>query len=487
MTSFLLQGGLIATFNSENKPQSFVADILINGPDIVKIEQNIPAGPDVQVIDCSGKWVTPGFIDTHRHVWMSILKGLQDDWLLSEYLVKNSWHIQTDVTSAELRIGQLSGFLEALNSGVTTILDHFHAANTPEHAEAALEATIESRARVVFAPSRQSPPTQVLPHMAFGHEPGATQWQTKKLQEWAAKDGGKLTRDGRVLLGLAYDSVGFDFLPITVHQDFIKFARSLPVHIITAHVVKGPTILKWKDAGILGPDVVFSHCNELWGHTDPGDKMWAAMKESGAGVASTPEDELGMAHGNPVAFKAVERGVKCGLGADCLSINGGDIFTQMRFALQFDRGRRHEEVEKVGSAPPLHNKFKSADAFRLATLGGAETLNLSHLIGTIEVGKKADIVIFNASESVNLSAIEDPLIGVTFHATDADVETVFVNGEIVKRNGKLLPTRANQEWKDVAKLLREKSRELRSRWPENLLEEKWQEYYNAKGGHLFRK
>ena len=60
---------------------------------------------------------------------------------------------------------------------------------------------------------------------------------------------------------------------------------------------------------------MLSHCTELADHTAPDDEMWAAMKESGAAVASTPLDEMGMAHGNPVAFEAVERGVKCGLGA----------------------------------------------------------------------------------------------------------------------------------------------------------------------------
>lgn len=64
----------------------------------------------------------------------------------------------------------------------------------------------------------------------------------------------------------------------------------------------------------MGPDIVLSHCNELYHHTEPDDEMWAIMKEYNCGIASTPVDELGMAHGNPTAFEAVERGVKCGLG-----------------------------------------------------------------------------------------------------------------------------------------------------------------------------
>lgn len=76
----------------------------------------------------------------------------------------------------------------------------------------------------------------------------------------------------------------------------------------------------YRDGGLLGPDVVFSHCNELYDHTAPDDEMWAAMKEHNCAIASTPEDELGMAHGNPPAFEAVERGIKCGLGVVCPSL-----------------------------------------------------------------------------------------------------------------------------------------------------------------------
>lgn len=74
----------------------------------------------------------------------------------------------------------------------------------------------------------------------------------------------------------------------------------------------------YRDGGLLGPDVVFSHCSELDNHVAPDDEMWAVMKEHNCAIASTPEDELGMAHGNPIAFEAVERGVKCGLGVVCL-------------------------------------------------------------------------------------------------------------------------------------------------------------------------
>lgn len=102
-----------------------------------------------------------------------------------------------------MRIGQLAGCLEALHQGVTTLLDHFHASNSAEHAEAALEATIQSGARVIWAPARQSVPTELLPKMRFDQEPETAKWQIEKLKEWGSRNGGVLSKNGRVLLGLS--------------------------------------------------------------------------------------------------------------------------------------------------------------------------------------------------------------------------------------------------------------------------------------------
>ena len=101
-----------------------------------------------------------------------------------------------------MEIGTLAGYLEALHSGVTTVLDHFNVAHTPAHADAALRATLASGARAIWAPARQSPPTRVFPSPEFAQEAESEKWQRAKLKEWGA-DGGKLRPDGRVTLGLS--------------------------------------------------------------------------------------------------------------------------------------------------------------------------------------------------------------------------------------------------------------------------------------------
>lgn len=120
----------------------------------------------------------------------------------------------------------------------------------------------------------------------------------------------------------------------------------------------------------------------------------------------------------------------------------------------------------------MHNKFKSSDAFRLATLGGAEVVNMSDIIGTVEVGKKADLLIFDA-RSTNLAGISDPFQGVVFHASNADIDTVIINGEVVKRGGKLTKV----DWPAIATEVQAKAEEIRRRHPDEQLEALWAESY----------
>lgn len=107
---------------------------------------------------------------------------------------------------------------------------------------------------------------------------------------------------------------------------------------------------------------------------------------------------------------------------------------------------------------------------------------MSHLIGTIQVGKRADIVIYDAT-SLNLAGIQDPIQGIVFNASNADVETVFVDGEIVvdKRVPGKVGLKGGIEWKNVAKELRARGEDLRKRWPLDKLEELWDEYYTKNG------
>ncbi|KZS87886.1 Metallo-dependent hydrolase [Sistotremastrum niveocremeum HHB9708] len=448
MPPILLKGGLVLTFkNDDPKPHAFEADVLVDNGTIVDIGTSLSLpGGDGEVVDCRGKWITPGQIDTHRHVWMSIMRAQQADWMLSEYLVKMTGTQAGHITVDEAYIGQLAGCLEAINAGVTTVVDHAHVINTPDHAPALIDATIKSGIRSKFCYTRGTAPSSISP-WAYANDAEARVWQMKQIEELAQKDHGRLS--DRVELGLAYDSYAPGHGPLQPHREVLSLARKYGLSPITTHYVGGPqqsfrhSIKDWDEAGLLAGDVLFSHANGLT-HPRADPEEWELLKKYGASIGATPEDELGMAHGNPVAYEAVDR--------------GADLFTQMRFALQWQRGHVNEVLAAQGKSP-LFTPHSSASAFRLATLGGAEAIHKEASLGSIEKGKLADIVIIDAEDSINLAGAIDPFQALVFWAKSEDVESVIIAGEWVKRGRKLTKV----DWKDVVGPLKEAVKKVEER------------------------
>lgn len=158
-SSVLLSGGTIIAFDEDSKSLNvirngavLVADDRIAGLYDEASPKGIPA--DAEIVDCKHKIITPGFIDTHRHGWQTALKTLGSNTTLAEYFSTFSSHGARPLYTAEdVYESQLAGLLEAINAGVTTTLDHAHNTWSTERAEAGLDASVESGARVFWAPA----------------------------------------------------------------------------------------------------------------------------------------------------------------------------------------------------------------------------------------------------------------------------------------------------------------------------------------------
>jgi cytosine/adenosine deaminase-related metal-dependent hydrolase len=138
-----------------------------------------------------------------------------------------------------------------------------------------------------------------------------------------------------------------------------------------------------------------------------------------------------MGMGFPAVFRATDKGCNACLGLDITSNQGNDFVAQMRLALQVQRA-----VDNQGGFP-VAIKRKTAEVLRMGTLGGAEVLRVDHLVGSIAVGKKADLVIFRCDD-ISTVPVHDPTATVVFHTSSANIDTVIVNGRVVKKDGSLV-------------------------------------------------
>jgi cytosine/adenosine deaminase-related metal-dependent hydrolase len=193
----------------------------------------------------------------------------------------------------EVYIGQLVGCMEAIRAGVTTVVDHSHVLNTPDHAIQAISATKRSGIRSKYCYSRQSHATSIDPELRFDNEASSREWHLEQFESLAKLDGGRLS--DRIDLGLAYDSLLNEVGDVAEHHKVINLAREHGASLITAHAVGGPVgrfsshcIRNWHEAGLLKNDVLFSHANGLV-HVEKDPKEWEYLKTSGAKVSITPE------------------------------------------------------------------------------------------------------------------------------------------------------------------------------------------------------
>ncbi|KAJ5120125.1 hypothetical protein N7448_010794 [Penicillium atrosanguineum] len=437
----LLQNATILVPSHE--PNDYVValrghSLLITDHKIAQIQQDITPPTGAEIIDCTDKIVSPGFIDTHHHLWQTQLKGRHANQTLLEYMPVNMQHANYE--PEDVFWGELGGCLEALDAGTTTVVDHAHVNVSTAHTSNAIEATASSGIRSVFcyAPTMRIKTFQPDLSLDGGL---LDEWVIDHLRHLGAT---APFGDGRIQLGLAFD--GF-MLPKEQVVSLYTEARKLGVKVITSHYVRGyfaeQSLVDTLDSyNLLGPDILFSHATNLTETDIP------KLTQAKSWISTTPDTELQMGHGNIVCFREGCTNM-CALGIDCHSNNSGDMVSQMRLALQHERSCRNEQVISQGKIAVSLNLFVQ-DVFRLGTIQGARAIHMEDKLGSIEVGKFADLVIFDGnSPGMVCASEEDPVAAIVLHSSVRDIDTVIVDGHIRKRNGKLCTVKVDPLMTDV--------------------------------------
>ena len=282
------------------------------------------------------------------------------------------------------------------------------------------------------------------PNIEFSPEP---------LPDWVMKTFEKLATShplndpkSRVQLGFGFD---FYHLPKEVVLGVFEKVKSLGTKIITSHFIHNfvrdaeslPVLLK--SYGLLQKGMVLSHAG---GATSDEVKL---LNDADCFVSATPNTELAMAVGPPVCFRADLPGIDkiCSIGVDCHSATSGSMVNEMRQALQTARGLE-SDTHIRNSQWPRDVSHKTVDAFNLGTIQGARALGMEDDVGSIKVGKKADLVVFDVlSPAMVCVAQRDPVMAIVLHSSVRDIDTVLVDGEVRKQDGKLCPVR-EFKWHD---------------------------------------
>jgi 5-methylthioadenosine/S-adenosylhomocysteine deaminase len=397
-------------------------DLLVEDGRIAAVEPGIEA--DAELLDASGCLVAPGFVDTHRHTWQTAMRGVCADWTLIDYFRGIRIGVSSVCGPEDVYAGNLAGGLEALDAGVTTVLDFSHCLNSPEHADEALRGLRESGLRAIFAygmfPVPLEQPAFTTPQQRFA--------DARRIRKTELDAQG-----GTVRMGIALTELGLVPWEVTVQE--VQLARELDL-MVTAHTGSVHSASRRREvelmeaAGLLDAGQVHVHCNACT------DRELDLLADGGATVSVTPETELQMGMGYPVIRRAAERGIPLGLGCDVVSNNSGDIFTQMRIGLQAERGRANQPSIEAGEMPE-ELTLRTAEALRMATLGGAEALGLDSEIGSLEPGKAADVIVVRA-DGLGQAPVNDPVATLVLQCSAAQVDSVLVAGEPVKRGGELV-------------------------------------------------
>jgi len=435
----LIKGGYVLSMDPD-VGELEQGDVLIEGGRIAAVGPELEAA-DAEVVEAGGSVVMPGFVDTHRHTWQTTLRAICADWTLVDYFAGVRQSISPRYTAEDVYAGNYVGALEALNAGVTTVLDFSHCNNTPEHGDAALKGLRDAGIRAVFGYGYFPAPSEA-PGGFAGYEQRIDDARRIKA-EYLSSD------DGLITMGIALTEVGL--LPFEVTMAEIESARELGALLVTHTacswgIAVGGGLKEMHMHGLLGDDQVHVHCNCLV------DDEFDLLAAAGSKVSISPETELNMGMGHPVFEHCLSRGMKPSLSCDVISLNSGDMFSQMRIGLTFQRCMENDPINAIPAMPPKLG-LTARDAIGWGTINGAEAMGLGSRTGSLTPGKRGDVIIVGGEE-LNMTPCPEQVGAIVFQANPSNVTDVFVEGRAVKRDGRLLGV----ERSDVRRLA-EESRE----------------------------
>ena len=409
--TILIKNALILnpTNDFKDKKQS----ILIKNDKIAEIADVIDEGNVNKIIDAEGKILLPGFVNTHTHLSMTLFRGLADDLSLDSWLNDHIWPMEANLNGDYCYIGALLGAVELIKSGTTTFSDMYF------YMEDVARAIDEAGIRAVLSYGM----------IDFGDAERRENEIKENLTLFENCNG---MADGRikVFLGPHSPYTASEELLIKVRQLADEYNMGIHIHVSETQKEindvseeKGLRPFEYLDKiGFLGPDVVAAH--SVW----LSDDEIEIIKKNDVKISHNPCSNMKLASGIAPVSKLIENDICVAIGTDGASSNNNlDLIEELKTA---------SLLQKVDTLDP--KVLTSDEAIAMGTIKGAEALGLDSEIGSIEVGKKADIILIDtnvANMVPNSSSLSSNII---YSANGSNVDTTICNGKILMENKKLV-------------------------------------------------
>jgi 5-methylthioadenosine/S-adenosylhomocysteine deaminase len=409
----VVRGGTVLTMDDAHTVLPD-ADVYISGNSVMAVGPHLAVPEDAVVIDAAGGIVMPGMIDTHRHMWQTAMRGYGADWTLTQYFVWYYLEHGKKFRPQDIHAGNLVSAWESVEAGVTTTVDWSHGLQTVEHAEAAVDAFAQVPARFV---------------LAYGNiQQGPWEWTNDPaVRAFLARH-----RDDEMLgLQIAFDVTGDPAFP---EKAAFEAARELGLPVTTHagvwRVTTDDGIRLMHEHGFMGPENVYVHAASL--STDSYHRIAA----TGGSISVSTESECSAGQGYPPTWQVRKHDIPVSLSQDTSVWWSGDLFSAMRATLSADRVRDHMHAHSCGETV-THSRLRAEQVVHWATRGGAHAIGRTDL-GSLEPGKKADVVVIKNDASPVSFPLLNPYGHVVFQAQRGDVQTVIVDGKIVKDEHRLV-------------------------------------------------
>jgi len=413
--SLLVTNGIVVTMDGTGRVITG-GSVAIDGANIVAVDTVDAIRRQFRAsdtIDATGQVVMPGLVNTHTHAPMVLYRGLADDLALMDWLNNYIFPAEAKTVSPEfVRAGTRLAALEMIESGTTTFADmyYFEEEIAKETKAAGLRGVLGETV-IQFPVADAKTPADALARA----ETFIKTFRNDPLITPAVAPHAIYTNDGQTLKA-ARDLSRKYSVPTLIHVAETRAEAD------TAKERGSPSVVAYLDSlGFLGPGVVAAHA--IWVN----DADIAILKSRGVGVSHNPESNMKLASGVAPVLGYLAADVPIGVGTDgAASNNDLDMFEAMRVA---------SLLQKVTSNSPTAVSAKTA--LQMATIGGARALGMERQIGSLEQGKRADVIIVGMS-AARQTPMYDPISHLVYVTRGDDVQTTIVNGKVLMRNRKVV-------------------------------------------------